>query len=218
MMTFLVLLIIVFVIIAFTRSHKANNQPKITTHKFVSRSGMENAEYSGNMFTSSRLNITELEAGTDLNEIISEFEEGDCLGKAAEAGNKAKQAVKNKEFDKAWELLHEQKKHYMEHANKNGFSARQVFSLDSNVHESLANILRVEGKHHDAFFHVLYWVIASYHRPIKKHQQKLRAYFNRCKFKNTSINDVNNYIEQHGKSIVNILKIKEQVAKWVAEK
>lgn len=161
MMIPLILLIIAFVIIAIARSNKANRQPKITTHKFVSRSGMKNAKYSGNTFTSPRHDINEHGEGNYLDEIISDFSENDCLGKAAEAGNKAKQAIKDKKFDIAWKLLHEQKQHYMEHAKKNQFSAQQALSLDSNVHESLANILRLEGKHQDAFFNILYWVIAS---------------------------------------------------------
>ncbi|MBI9036464.1 MAG: hypothetical protein JEZ03_18560 [Bacteroidales bacterium] len=187
MTTFVILTIIVLVIVTFTRLKKAKHSNN-KAHEEV----------------------------TNIQEMISEFQENDCLGKAGEAGTKAKQALKEKDFNEAWRLFNEQKSHYMEHANKCGFSAQDALSLDSTVHENLANILRIEGKHHDAFFNILYWVIASHHRPIKKHKQKLIAYFNRCKFKNTTIDDVNNYIEKHGNTLVNVLEIKEQVAKWRA--
>ncbi|EJG0733295.1 hypothetical protein C4G28_RS10615 [Vibrio parahaemolyticus] len=45
----------------------------------------------------------------ELDEIVEEFDNVDYLGKAASAGTKAKQAVKNKKYDKAWKLFHEQK-------------------------------------------------------------------------------------------------------------
>jgi len=120
--------------------------------------------------------------------------EEDYLGMAAQAKRNAEAAVKDKNYDKAWALLHEQKDFYMKHANRSGFSVIQVLALDSTVHESLANILRLEGKHEDAFTHLLYCVISHKHRPIKRHSQKLVAYFNRCKFKYIKITDVTEFI------------------------
>jgi len=204
------------VIIAFTITKKNNTKQHIKTQKVVSRSGMKNAKYSGSMFTISNSNNNASD-GHNINDIASDFLEDDYLGKAAEAGNNAKIAVKDKDFNKAWGLLHEQKSYYMQHANREGFSAQNALSLDSNVHENLANILRIEGKHHDAFFHILYWVIASYHRPIKKHQQKLQAYFNRCKFKNMTIDELNCYIEKQSHSLVDAVKIKNQVTEWLSK-
>jgi hypothetical protein len=128
-----------------------------------------------------------------LQEMIDDFSRHDYLGKAAEAGHKAQAAVKAKEFDKAWGLFHEQKSFYMQHANRSGFTKGQVLALDSQVHEDLANILRIENKNDDALVHILYWVIANNDKPIKRHQQKLSAYFNRCKFGNTSIEEAINF-------------------------
>lgn len=78
------------------------------------------------------------------------------MGKAAEAGQKAKDAKRTKEYDKAWGLYHEQKMLYMQHANRSDFTNRQVLALDSQVHEDLANILRVEKKNDNALTHILY--------------------------------------------------------------
>jgi hypothetical protein len=120
---------------------------------------------------------------------IEEMIKRDHLGKAAEAGRKAKGAIKNKKYDEAWGLLHEQKFQYMEHANLNGFNMEQTLALDADVHEHLANILRLENKHKDALTHILYWVAAQNHRPKKSHEKKLASYFNRCKLKNTTLED-----------------------------
>lgn len=113
----------------------------------------------------------------------------DYLGEAAEAGHKAKAAIKNGSLDEAWGYLNEQKLLYMRHSAQTNFTKAQALSLDSQVHENLANILRLEKKDNDALTHILYWVIASRDKPIKRHEQKLKVYFNRCKYKNTSLNE-----------------------------
>ena len=125
----------------------------------------------------------------EIKEFLRDFSKHDYLGKAAEAGRKAKDAFDAKEHDKAWGLLHEQKMFYMQHANRSGFDRCQILALDSQVHEKLANILRVEKKHDQALSHVLYWVIANNRNPIKRHHQKLVTYFRRCKFQNTSVDE-----------------------------
>ncbi len=123
----------------------------------------------------------------DLGVPIDEFEpQEDFLRKAASAKHKAKEAVKLKDFDKAWGLYNDQKLFYMQHAKRGGFTKQQYLALDSQVHEDLADILRMEKRHIPAFIDILYWVIANNHHPTKRHQQKLTAYFNRCKFKKTT--------------------------------
>ena len=72
--------------------------------------------------------------------VMADFQKNDFLGKAAEAGHKAKAAVKDKQYDKAWGFYHEQKSFYMQHANRSGFTAKQALALDASVHE---DILRV---------------------------------------------------------------------------
>ncbi|GAB2947574.1 hypothetical protein [Aquaspirillum soli] len=109
------------------------------------------------------------------------------LVKAAEVGREAKIAVNENRYDDAWKLYHDQKDFYMQHANRYGHTVRQALALDSTIHENLANILRLEGKHFDALIHIVYWVLAGADRPIKSHQKKLQSYFNRCKFKNITL-------------------------------
>lgn len=147
---------------------------------------------------------------------IADFTANDFLGKAAQAGHAAKDAVKAKEFDKAWGLFHEQKSFYGQHAKRCGFTARQLLALDSSVHEEMANVLRIEGKHHDAIINIVYWVLAGGERPIKRHEQKFKAYFNRCKFERTTL-------EQAIKEISDQKKLPEYtlaqsiVSSWVAK-
>ena len=57
---------------------------------------------------------------------MAEFLENDFLGKAAESGHKAQDAVKAKKYDLAWGFYHEQKTFYMQHANCSGFTAKHA--------------------------------------------------------------------------------------------
>ncbi|MDY6976799.1 MAG: hypothetical protein SVW51_11335 [Pseudomonadota bacterium] len=121
--------------------------------------------------------------------------EHDYLGKAARAKHDAQAAVKEKNFDLAWRNFHIQKDYYLKHATRCGFTLKQTLSLDSSVHEDMANVLRIEGRHLQAFTDILYWVIAQSGRPIKRHNTKLKAYFNRCKFKNVSFDAVEKFAQ-----------------------
>ncbi|WP_299083197.1 hypothetical protein [uncultured Ruegeria sp.] len=112
----------------------------------------------------------------------------DYLGKAADAKHAAKAAVKAGEHDKAWGLFHEQKEHYLKHAQAQGFDAEQVMRMDGSVSEDFANILRIEKRHTQALVHVLYWIVTS-PQTIKRHDTKLEAYFARCKFQTTMLGD-----------------------------
>lgn len=136
----------------------------------------------------------------------------DYLGLAADAKHAAHKAIKAREFDRAWGLLHEQKQNYAKHAKKFRFSTAQILALDSSVHEDLANILRIESKHRQAFVHILYWVICAA-QPVKKHDKKLKAYFNRCKFTNVSLDDVRVYVS-NAKYREDYASIQRQVSTW----
>lgn len=149
-------------------------------------------------------------------EIVAEFQANDFLGKAAEAGHKAKIAVHAKQHDVAWGLYHEQKSFYMQHAICYGFTAHQALALDSQVHEDLANILRIEGKNYDALVHILYWVLANNDKPIKRHQQKLSTYFGRCKFNNTSLNEAIPFASIHSTQHP-LFFAQSKVAEWKAK-
>lgn len=121
----------------------------------------------------------------------------DYLTLAANCGRRASAAVSAGRFDDAWRLYHEQKSLYAQHANYLRFEPRDALRLNASVHENLANILRVEKKHDQAFIHILYWVIAQSHYPIRRHQQKLKAYFNRCGLKNTSLREIQTWSKSH---------------------
>lgn len=81
----------------------------------------------------------------------------DYLYLAAEAGRDAKAAAKAGNFDTAWGLFHDQKQIYLQYAQHQGWGARQTLALDSSVHEDLADLLRLEKRHREAFPHILYW-------------------------------------------------------------
>ncbi len=142
----------------------------------------------------------------------ADFLKNDHLGKAALAGSKAKEAVVSGKFDVAWGLYHEQKQHYLQHAACCGYTKPQVLAIDASVSEPMGNILRLEGKHHDALVHIVYWVAAS-PRLTKSQQQKLSAYFNRCRFKTITLSDLNNLVEA-SQAEPDFLRIRSVISDW----
>jgi len=146
---------------------------------------------------------------------VADFQENDFLGKAAEAGHKAKAAVEAKQYDDAWRFYHEQKSFYMRHANRSGFTARQTLALDSSVHEEMANILRIEGKHPDALVHIVYWVLAGADRPIKRHHKKFQSYFNRCRFEKTTASDAIDVVQAQTK-MPEFHLARKLVSEWIS--
>ena len=113
----------------------------------------------------------------------------DHLGNAAAARTQAHEAARAGDFDAAWAHFHEEKRHFMLHANSQRFSAEDTLSLDATVHEKLGNLLRKEKRHNDAFTHIVYWVSAQRHRPIKRHYEKFCAYYNRATSMTVNIED-----------------------------
>jgi hypothetical protein len=105
----------------------------------------------------------------------------DYLGFAAESKHKAKAAIKEKQFDKAWGYLHQQKEYYAKHANRSGFKALDALALIGSVDQDLADVLRLEGKHEQALLHISYAYATSRHRTTKELEKKLSIYFTRCK-------------------------------------
>ncbi|HDZ55396.1 MAG TPA: hypothetical protein ENI17_11090 [Pseudomonas xinjiangensis] len=135
----------------------------------------------------------------------------DYLGLAAEAGRAASAAVKASRFDEAWARYHDQKHLYMQHAHRSGFSAKEAAGLDASVSLSLANALRLEGKHTGALVHVLYWATSE----PGGSSQKLRAYFNRCKLKNTALADVEAFVASRKGRGTSFLVAQRQVKAWI---
>ena len=145
-----------------------------------------------------------------LDEFLGSSLSEDYLGKAAEAGHKAKAAVKEHRFDDAWRLYHEQKSLYMQHAKACQFTGRQTLALDASVSEQLANILRIEKKHDDALAHILYCALTS--RSTKALQNKLPIYFKRCCFQHAQFDAVGAMTQSQITWTFN--KIKDRVRQW----
>lgn len=113
------------------------------------------------------------------------FDSQDHLGEAAAAKKAAKQAIKDRRLDDAWRLLHEQQDHYLRHASRQGFTRRQTLALAGSIHEDLANILRLEGRHDQALASIMYLAATTTPPAPKAIKKKLETYFARCKFKRT---------------------------------
>jgi hypothetical protein len=142
----------------------------------------------------------------------ADFAKNDHLGKAAIARSKAQEALASGKYDVAWGLYHEQKQHYLQHAARCGFTKPQVLALDASVSEPMANILRLEGKHYDALVHIVYWVAAS-PRITKLQQQKLPAYFNRCRFETVTLSDLNDLVEV-SRVDPDFVRIRDEIGGW----
>lgn len=140
----------------------------------------------------------------------------DYLGQAAATQRSAKEAAKAGEFNKAWGLFHKQKELYLCHAQSQEWSAGHTLALDASVHENLANVLRAEKRHRDALPHIIYWVAASRDKPIKRHTEKLGAYFKRCKLVNTTLDDVQAYLSNL-KGHASYSASQKQVKRWIQE-
>lgn len=138
----------------------------------------------------------------------------DYLGKAAEIGREVTAAVEAGEHDVAWRLLHEQQALFLKHARHFNFSHFDTLTILSGVHWNFAKILRKEEKHKDALIHVIY-MVASDRRRLKRHQHSLRAYFNRCKFMNTTVDELLAYSEEIW-SRPEFPAVRCQVQQWAA--
>lgn len=119
--------------------------------------------------------------------LLEALDDDDYLGRAAQAKHLAANSIRSKDYDSAWSLLHDQKSNYLSHANREKFTVDQTLALDSTVHEVMANVLRLEGRHNEALVDIVYWVTAQSRSPKKAHKSKFNAYFKRCKFSNTNI-------------------------------
>ncbi len=128
---------------------------------------------------------------------VSTIASDDYLGLAANAGHTAKKVLKDKDYEEAWKLYNQQKMYYMQHAERQNWNARDTIRLDSSVHENLANILRLEGKHKDALVNLIY-CIACNEGPTKSILKKLPAYLKRAKLQNFNIDDLELFIKQLG--------------------
>ena len=107
----------------------------------------------------------------------------DYLGPAAEHKHKAEQAIKEKRFDDAWRHLNEQKINYFQHAKQCNFTEKQTLGLDAVVHITMGNLLRREGKHLQALYHIasVYKVGKLENPQNDSNDDRLRIYYKRAK-------------------------------------
>ena len=144
---------------------------------------------------------------------IDSIDKDDYLGLAASAKHRAKIALKDKDYDLAWELFHDQKKYLYKHGQKYNFDIRNMQALEGDISENLANILRLEGYHSDALVHILFSI--STNPGVQSKMKKLPAYFKRTKF-NMNFEEVLQYVYTLQTSDEVIFSdIQEKVKKWM---
>ena len=149
---------------------------------------------------------------------IETIGENDHLSLAANAGYRAKLAMKDKDYEKAWSLFTEQKNQFIKSVEERGYPAseaqalKQIVALEALVHEDFANILRLEKKHKKALISMIYCVAGEY-PGVKYKAKKLPAYFKRAKLNNVTFEEMENFIYsiQHSP---NYEKIKDKVQEW----
>ena len=159
-------------------------------------------------------NISTYQKEFDVNN-INTIDPEDYLGLAANARNSAKIEMKNKNYEKAWELFTKQQHYYYQHAEKQNFTGSQTIALAANVSEDFANILRLEGNHNQALVHMIYCVSEEYPN-VKYKAKKLKAYFNRTKLKNVNFDELENFIFSLTKP-PNYRTIQDKVKEWISE-
>ncbi len=150
----------------------------------------------------------------DVNNIDT-IDTEDFLGLAANACNRAKDEMKNKNYEKAWELFTKQQHYYYQHAEKQNFTASQTIALASSVSEDFANVLRLEKNHKLALVHFIYCVANEYPN-VKYKAKKLPAYLNRAKLKNIDFIELESFIYSLSKP-TNYKTIQDKVKEWMED-
>lgn len=144
---------------------------------------------------------------------VTPTERLDYLGLAANKKHEALKLIKEKRYDDAWRILHEKKHLLMLHANQHGCNAAQVIAIDGSVHEFLANILRLEGKHDEALVHCVYWIKSSASHGITKKQiNKLPAYLNRSSINKNMHKQIHVYAKAKNDGVVDLSAIKSKMS------
>jgi len=181
-----IIILIILVLIAINRKSKSRKNNGVKVYPDNSSTNTKNYYFNGD----SQTNLENLDRIQERNEQIMR---DDYSGKAAEAMHKAKAAIKEKQFDTAWGLYNDAKIYFLKHANQMGFSIEGTIGIQGLVHEEMANMLRLEGRHKDALTHIIYW-IATDNRTLKKHDQKLSSYLKRAKLEHISLSDAKDFI------------------------
>lgn len=132
---------------------------------------------------------------------------------AAIAADSAKSAIEQGRHDDAWRYLSEEKMNYMKHANQVGLSAREILKLDGSVSVMQANILKLEGKHHDALVHVIYRLATQGEEVTERQEHDIKEYFDRCKFTGITFDVAKNKLRGHPE-LTDFRKIQALVKQW----
>lgn len=148
----------------------------------------------------------------DVNNVDT-IDSNDYLGLAVNARNRAKIEMKNKNYEKAWELFSKQQQYYYQHAEKQNFTGSQTIALAAGVSEDFANILRLEGNHKQALVHMIYCVAEEYPN-VRYKAKKLPAYFKRAKFNNVTFEELEDFIFSLPKP-PDYRAIQDEVKEWL---
>lgn len=158
--------------------------------------------------------ITIYQKEFDINNIYT-IDSDDYLGLAANARTRAKIEMKNKNYEKAWELFSKQQHYYYQHAEKQKFTVSQTIALSAEVSEDFANILRLEGNHKQALVHMIYCVSIEYPN-VKYKAKKLPVYFKRSKLNNVTFEELEDFIFSLSKP-PDYRAIQDKVKEWLAK-
>ena len=138
---------------------------------------------------------------------VNTIAKDDYLGLAASASARAKIAIKEKNYELAWELCTEQSMHYFKHCEEHNQSPH---ALQGSVSKAKANVLRLEGNHTLALVHLIYAI--STNPSVKEIMKKLPAYYNRSKI-TVSLDEVLDFVRGMGKN-PNFRTIQNKVYEW----
>lgn len=145
-----------------------------------------------------------------------EEQQGGSLGFFAFSRNLVKGLIREEKHDEAWSVAHQ--------AMATPF---ENWWLNFDFHEYLADILRKEEKHTQALVHILAWYAVGFWgsqnlrnfdgelcKPLaNRYDSKLKAYFNRCKFKSVSLDECGAYAESLSVP-PNLTEIQDTVSGW----
>ena len=138
---------------------------------------------------------------------VDSIADDDYLGLAASASARANIAIKEKNYELAWELLSEESMHYLKHSEEQG---QDPHALQGVVSHTKANVLRLEGNHTLALAHLIYAINTNPN--VKYMMKKLPAYYNRSKI-TVSLDEILHFIYEMGKT-TDFRTIQNKVYEW----
>ncbi len=147
------------------------------------------SEHNGNSMVEA---ISKYQKEFDVKD-INTISPDDYLGLAANVNHRAKLEMKNKNYEKAWELFTERQYYFYRYGEEQKLTASNIIALTADVSEDFANILRLEDNHEQALVHMIYCVAGEY-PTVKYKAKKLPIYFKRAKLKDISFKELEDFI------------------------